>query len=122
MVMALMIAASALLLFSTTNLDMMIAGNARRSTQAKLSATSGMSHFVALNLNYDTLRQRAGELQSLQIIPLTELGSMTSYEVKVHFCCGLSERQYVVESVGYYKKRGDILSQYPIRALYQGSE
>jgi hypothetical protein len=122
MVMALMIAASALLLFSTTNLDMMIAGNARRSTQAKLSATSGMSHFVALNLNYDTLRERAGELQSLQIIPLTELGSMTFYEVKVHFCCGLSERQYVVESVGYYKKRGDILSQYPIRALYQGSE
>jgi len=122
LVMALMIGATALFLYSAVNLDMQIAGNNRRTTQAKISATSGMSHFSALNLNYASLRERAGDLQSLQIIPETELGDMTSYEVKVHFCCRLNERQYIVESIGYYKKRGKILSQYPVRALYQGSE
>jgi hypothetical protein len=122
MVMALAIGASALYLYSSVNLDMMISGNKRRTTQAKISAASGLNHFSALNLNYTTLREQAGDLQTLRIIPEMQLGDMTSYEVNVHFCCRLSDGQYIVESIGYYKKRNKILSQYPIRALYQGSE
>ena len=68
LVMSALIGMSAMLLFSTTNLEMMIAGNNRRINQAKISATSGLNHFTALNLNYNTLRGRAGGLQTLQIL------------------------------------------------------
>ena len=81
LVMSAFIGISAMLLFSTVNMEMMIAGNKRRHNQAKISAASGISHFTALNLNYDTLRERAGGLQTLQILPMTELSNKTSYEV-----------------------------------------
>jgi hypothetical protein len=101
---------------------MMIAGNKRRHNQAKISATSGLNHFTALNLNYNTLRRQAGGLQTLQILPVTRLSDKTSYEVKVHFSPRLSEGQYVVESVGYYTKGGEIVSTHPIKALFQGEQ
>ncbi|MCS5550401.1 MAG: hypothetical protein NZ811_02670 [Gammaproteobacteria bacterium] len=120
--MASVIGTIALLLLSSVNLEMMIAGNNRRLNQAKISATSGVSHFVALNLRYDTLRRRAGDLETLQVIPETQLSSQTFYDVKIHFCCGISDRQYLLESIGYFKKNGKVISQYPIRALFQGEE
>ena len=120
--MSAFIGMSAMLLFSTTNMDMMIAGNTRRLNQAKISATSGLNHFIALNLNYNTLRRQAGVLQSLQILPETRLSDKTSYEVKVLFCCGLSDGEYLVESTGYYKKAGKVLSQKTTRALFNSSQ
>ena len=122
LVMSALIGMSAMLLFSTTNLEMMIAGNKRRINQAKISAASGLNHFTALSLDYNTLRGRAGGLQTLQIIPESELSPKTSYEVKVHFSPHLSARQYIVESIGYYKKGDKILATYPIKALFEGSE
>ena len=122
LVMSALIGMSAMLLFSTVNLEMMIAGNKRRHNQAKISATSGLNHFTALNLNYNTLRRQAGGLQTLQILPVTRLSDKTSYEVKVHFSPRLSEGQYVVESVGYYTKGGEIVSTHPIKALFQGEQ
>ena len=119
MVTALM-SISAMMLYSTANLETMIAGNNRRMVQAKISAASGLNHFIALHYTYDALRERAGELQSLQIIPETQLGDRTSYDVKVHFSPRLSERQYVVESTGYYKKGDRIISIHPTKALFQG--
>jgi len=113
---------SAMLLFSTANLDMMIAGNNRRLNQAKISAASGLNHFTALRLNHDTLREQSRGLQTLQIIPETQLSPQTSYEVKIHFFPALSERQYVVESIGYYKKGGKTLSIHPVKALFEGGE
>ena len=111
-----------MLLFSTANMEMMIAGNNRRIVQAKISADSGLNHFTALGLTYNTLREQAGDRQTLQIIPETQLGAKTSYEVKVHFYPGLSERQYVVESTGYYKKDRRIIAVHPTRALFQGEQ
>tara|TARA_R110000824_G_scaffold170468_1_gene347856 strand:+ start:102 stop:488 length:387 start_codon:yes stop_codon:yes gene_type:complete len=122
LMMSSLIAISVMLLFSTTNMEMMIAGNNRRIVQAKISAASGLNHFTALGLTYDTLREQAGDLQTLQIIPETQLGAKTSYEVKVHFYPGLSERQYVVESTGYYKKGDRIISVHPTKALFQGEQ
>ena len=122
LVMSALIGMSAMLLFSTTNMEMMIAGNTRRINQAKISATSGLSHFIALNLNYNTLRGRAGGLQTLQVLPETQLSPRTSYEVKVHFSPHLNEGQYVVESIGYYTKGKKILSSHPIKALFQGEQ
>ena len=122
LVMSALIGMSAMLLFSTINMEMMIAGNTRRINQAKISASSGLNHFTALNLNYNTLRERAGDRQTLQILPETQLGAKTSYEVKVHFYPRLNERRYVVESIGYYKKADKVISVHPIKALFEGEE
>ena len=120
--MSALIGVSAMLLYSTINLEMMIAGNKRRHNQAKISATSGLNHFTALNLDYNTLRRRAGGMETLQVVPATVLSDKTVYEVKVHFSPYLSEGQYMVESVGYYTKGGKILATHPIKALFEGDE
>jgi hypothetical protein len=122
LVMSALIGMSAMLLFSTTNMEMMIAGNTRRINQAKISAASGLSHFIALNLDYNTLIGRAGGLQTLQVLPRTRLSNKTSYEVKVYFSPRLSAGQYVVESIGYYTKGDKILSLHPIKALFEGGQ
>ena len=122
LVMSALIGMSAMLLFSTTNLEMMIAGNKRRINQAKISATSGLNHFTALNLDYNTLRGRAGGLQTLQVLPATRLSNKTHYEVKVHFPPRLSAGQYVVESIGYYTKGDKILATHPIKAVFEGEQ
>ena len=122
LVMSAFIGMSAMLLFSTINMEMMIAGNTRRMSQAKISAASGLNHFLALGLNYDALRDQVGDLQTLQIIPETNLSNKTSYEVKVIFCCGLNDGEYIVESTGYYKKADKILSQRTTRALFNSSQ
>ena len=122
LMMGAFIGISAMLLFSTTNMETMIAGNIRRMNQAKISAASGLNHFTALGLTYGTLRRGAGELHTLQIIPMTQLSPRTSYEVKVLFSPVLSEGQYVVESTGYYKKGDKILATHPIKALFEGRE
>ena len=122
LVMSALIGLSAMLLFSSANMDMMIAGNIRRINQAKISAASGLSHFTALGLDYNTLRGRAGGLQTLQVLPLTRLSPKTSYEVKVHFSPRLSAGQYVVESIGYYTKGDKVISLHPIKALFEGEQ
>ncbi len=122
LVMAALIGMSAMLLFSTANMETMIAGNIRRMNQAKISAASGLNHFAALNLDYNTLRGQAGGLQTLQILPVTRLSDRTSYEVKVHFSPTLSARQYLVESIGYYTKGEKILATHPIKALFEGAQ
>lgn len=122
LVMGALISLSAMLLFSTSNMEMMIAGNTSRINQAKISATSGLSHFIALELDYVTLRQQAGDLESIQAIPRTQLGDKTFYEVNVHFCCGLSAGQYIVESTGYYMKGDKIISSKSSRSLFISSQ
>ena len=122
LVMSALIGMSAMLLFSTTNLETMIAGNKRRHNQAKISAASGLNHFTALGLDYNTLRGRAGGLQTLQVLPLTRLSDKTSYEVKVYFSPRLNERQYMVESIGYYTKGDKIISSHPIKAMFEGGQ
>ncbi len=122
LMMGAFIGISAMLLFSTANMETMIAGNIRRINQAKISAASGLNHFTALGLTYGTLRRRAGDVQTLQIIPMTHLSPRTSYEVKVFFSPVLSAGQYVVESTGYYTKGDKVLSSHPIKALFQGEQ
>ena len=122
LVMSALIGMSAMLLFSTTNMETMITANTRRLNQAKISAMSGLNHFTALNLNYNTLRDRARGLESLQVLPETQLGQKTSYEVKVLFCCNLNDGQYIVESTGYLKKADKILATKTMRALFTSSQ
>ena len=113
-----LISLSALTLFYSANLEMMIAGNARRSGMARRAAESGLNHFVALNRRYDALREEASGRESIQVIPPTPLGAKTSYEVKVLFCCLLSERKYIVESTGFYKKDNRVISVHTTKSLF----
>ena len=122
LVMGALIGISAMLLYSTANMEMMIAGNSRRINQAKISATSGLSHFIALNLDYNTLRRQAGDLEFIQVIPKTQLGERTFYEVNVRFCCGLSAGQYIVESEGYFMKGEKIVARKTSRSLFVSSQ
>jgi hypothetical protein len=122
LVMCAFISLGAMLLFSTANMEMMIAGNTRRINQAKISAASGLSHFIALNLNYDALRAEAGGLESIQVIPMTQLAEQTFYEVNVNFCCGLNDGQYIVESTGYYKKSDEVIAQKTSRSLFTSAQ
>ena len=122
LMMSAFIGVSATLLFSTVNLEMMIVGNKRRHNQAKISETSGLNHFTALNLDYNALREWAGDLQTLQVLPRTRLSDKTYYEVRVHFSPDLNEGQYVVESIGYYIKSEKIISTHPIKALFEGEQ
>jgi len=122
LMMGAFIGISAMLLFSTANMETMIAGNIRRINQAKISAASGLNHFTALGLTYGTLRERSGDLQTLQVLPRTRLSNKTSYEVKVHFSPDLNEGRYIVESIGYYTKGDKILASHPIKALFEGGQ
>ena len=58
--MSMLITGVAILLFQTTNLDMMIAANKRRQFQASLAAQSGMNHFTALQFDYDQIKNLDG--------------------------------------------------------------
>lgn len=117
-----LISIAAIALYSTVNLEVMIARNKNVLSKAKLSAASGISHFVALETNYKTLREQAGDLQFIQVIPETPLGENTSYEVTVKFPPSLKAGQYIVESVGYYKKGGKIISYHPSKAIFEGEQ
>mgnify|MGYP003673725544 CR=1 FL=1 len=66
-------------LWSASNTEMMIAGNARRSMQTKISATSGMNHYMALGMGYEALREQVGLREELLVIPETQLGDRTFY-------------------------------------------
>ena len=49
----LILSASAILLFSTSNDDVRIAANSRRVLQSKLAAVSGITHFKSMELFYE---------------------------------------------------------------------
>ena len=122
LVMAALIGTTAMLLFSTTNTEVNIQTNVRRINQAKISAASGLNHFIALGLNYAALRGRASGASSIQIVPATDLSTFTSYEVFVYFTPDLNEGQYVVESIGYYKKRDKVVALHKIKSLFDGRQ
>ncbi len=113
---------SVLALYSTVSTEIMIVGNKNISNKARISAASGISHFVALETNYRALRARAGDLQFVRVIPETPLGENTSYEVNVKFSPSLKAGQYIVESIGYYKEGGKVISYHPSKAIFEGEQ
>ena len=117
LVMAALIGMSAMMLFSSVNLEMMIAGNKRRTSQAKMAAISGVNHFSALGLNYNQLRDFSNNQDRFVIIPQTALGQKTYYQVVIEFLNAI-ERTYLIKSVGTYQKGNKVISSYPIRASF----
>ena len=102
----------------------MIAGNARRHNQAKLAATSGISHFMSLRIPASEIHLTALENEEYKslVIPLTELDSgKTFYEVIARVCCNslgmvLPRNTLIVESTGKYMKGERVISSHTLTA------
>ena len=124
LVMAAFIGLSASALFSITNLNMMIAGNKRRHTQATLAATSGVNHFMSLNIPVDNIAKSLRDQSSSSkiIIPRTPLdGKRTFYTVSASICCDrygryLPDNIIYVVSTGEYSKGRRIISTHTVTA------
>ena len=113
--------ASAMLLFSSSRDEMMIAGNNRRILQSKLAAISGLTHFKSMELFYEHLRQQADVMgqEKLTIVEEIALGDRTFYKVEVQLCCELGENEFIVKSTGYYKDNGRIISEHVKHSLFK---
>jgi len=67
--MSAFIGISAMLLFSTVNLEMMIAGNNRRISQAKISAASGLNSLgLGLGLGFNVVVTFRGRLKTIRVV------------------------------------------------------
>ena len=115
------LSASAMLLHSNIQDEMRIAANSRRILQSKLAASSGITHFKSMELFYEQLRQQAEimDRDELIIIDETPVGDRTFYKVEVNFCCELGEKEFVVQSTGYYKNNGTVISTHVKRSLFK---
>ena len=106
-----MLSLSAIALYSATNLDVLIAGNKRRHTQAKLAAESGLSHFMSLNMAADDVRQFLGNQERGRVLDHINVGDGKSfYTVEVTLCSTFTPNRFYVISTGTREKRGKILA------------
>ena len=103
--MSLIIGGLAGMLYTTSNVDMMLTTNINRLNQAKYAAQSGINHYMVLR--HDSLN----EMPSIQE---TKLTSKASYSVETY---SLSQDRVLVVSTGFYKKNNKTLYTYPIRIV-----
>jgi len=120
MSLTMFITAMAIMLFQSSHLDMLIAGNNRRHNQAKTAAQSGLNHFNAVGYGYDHLKNLSGDANDFILFPNEQMSEVHSYRVAVGFCCDrlgniLPRGQYHVQSTGWYKKG----TQHESTAVYQ---
>ena len=99
---------SATMLWNTTTTDQQISTNNYRITQARSAAHSGMSHFISLHLSDEDIQERL-------VVPETALTSKTSYEVEAVW---VDESHLLVISKGKYKKAGETVFEYPMKAVF----
>ena len=85
----------------STNLSMLIAGNQRRHTQATSLASSGITHFTALNLTSRDIASRAREDEFVLILD-ERLGDGRYYV----FARTLADNRFEVISTG--EKAGSV--------------
>ena len=115
---------SAMLLFSTTQLDVMISGNKYRHTKAAFAATSGINHFMALNIPARSLSRSLREQSEHSRVILRHVslnGRTTFYTVSARVCCNqlgghLPEDTLIIDSVGSYMKGRRVIAQHKISA------
>ena len=116
-----LITAAATVAWRTVHDDLQIATNSRRILGAKLAADSGIAHFQALNIFHDDLERMAvlEDAEEFVVIQETPLSGRTSYQVEVSLCCDLGENEFIVKSIGYYKKAGNVISTQVRTSLFK---
>jgi len=128
MMMLVIISSFSAVLWASARDNALISGNARRHTLAKISAQSGLNHFMALNLYSQDLRAAANDRPEITVIDRTSMpGTRQEYEVKVRFCCEsngdpLPENKFFVISIGSYRAGGRISSQASLISLVETRE
>ena len=89
------------MLWRSTNLSMLIAGNQRRQMQASTLADSGINHFRALNLSSREIANRSGEGEFVLLLD-ERLGDGRYYV----FARPLNDNRFEVVSTG--EKAGSV--------------
>lgn len=112
-------------LYAATRDEMLIAANYRRSTASRISAESGLHHFMALDLLAEDLRDLSEGRDVFPVISEQRIpGTRQFYDVRISFCCegsgqALNEDKFFVISNGYYKSGGKIAAKSTVKALVQ---
>jgi len=125
MMMLVIISASAVMLWNSTYLDSLIAGNNRRAMHAKHSAMSGINHFMAMKFYDEDVYTMLGELHRATLLDLTQIPHTKQYyKVEVSTCCDragnkLSDGMFMVISTGYYGNKPNVMSTAVIEAMIQ---
>ena len=107
--MSFVIGAAAMSLWNMANLDARIAGNNYKLSQTKFAAQSGISHFLALNLDV------ADAYEGI-VIPITSLTRSCAYIVEIY---RTEDGKTVILSKGLYRKGSRTIFSYPIRAAIE---
>ena len=117
---AALLSLSAIALYSTASLDVMISGNKRRHTQAKIAAQSGLSHFMSLDMHADEVRTWLAGQERARILDRIEIGDGKTYYTVDLKLVGLEfpDRFYVI-STGTLEKGERILSTSSLTATVQ---
>lgn len=124
LVLSAFIGMSAMALLATVNLDSMIAGNKRRSTSASIAASSGVNHFMSLNIPVRQLSRSIRDQPGVSRVILRDVPldpHKTFYTVTARICCDrngdlLPEDTIIIESEGRYAKGSRILALYRLSA------
>ncbi len=119
-----LLAVSVIALVSTVRLDSMIAGNKRRSATASLAATSGVNHFMSLNIPVSMLSKSIREHSGVSRVILKDVPldpNKTFYTVTARICCDrdggmLEDNKIIIESEGVYTKGDKILAIHKLSA------
>jgi len=125
MMMLVLITMSAVMLWNTTHLDTLIAGNKRRETAAKFSAQSGINHFMAMNFQAQDVVEMLEDRTRATLIQLIRIpDTKQSYKVEVSNCCDINGNKlpadmFKIISTGYYGNTPNTASEVVLEASVQ---
>ena len=125
MMMLVVISMSAVMLWNSTYLETLIAGNRRRAMHAKHSAMSGINHFMAMKVYDSDVRNMLGNRSKGELIEITHIpGTQQFYKVEVSTCCdrngqSLPEDTFRVISTGYYGTKPNVIAESVMEAFIQ---
>lgn len=128
MMMLVVITMSAVMLWNSSYLDSLIAGNKRRENMANFSAQSGINHFMAMNFQAQDVSTMLDVLNQATLIEPTQIpGTKQFYKVEVSNCCDqngqkLPEDMFRVISTGYYGVKPNVMAEVAIEAFIQTRE
>ena len=95
MMMLVVVTMSAVMLWNSSYLDSLIAGNKRRENMAKFSAQSGINHFMAMNFQAQDVATMLDVLNKATLIEPTQIPNTKQfYKVEVSNCCDQSGQKF----------------------------
>ena len=125
LMMLVVVTTSAVMLWNSSYLDTLIAGNKRRESMAKFSAQSGINHFMAMNFQAEDVSTMLDVLNKATLIEPTQIPNTKQfYKVEVSNCCDnngqkFSNNMFKVISTGYYGVKPNVMAEVVLEAFIQ---